>query len=92
MPEPKKLISLINRVRSYSTPRIADNTSKKPYNDFIKLDKELQKKQAWNERRRELHKWNKRANACGIAPLPPKRPTKGQRLAWENSIVTAEGL
>jgi len=39
-----------------------------------------------------LHKWNKRAKACGIAPLPPKRPTKGQRLAWEESIIQAEGL
>ena len=72
--------------------RTADNTPKKPYNDFIKLDKELQKKQAWNERRKELHKWNKRAKACGIEPLPPKRPTKGQRLEWEDSIVKAEGL
>ena len=73
-------------------PRIADNTPKKPHNDFIRLDKELQKKQSWNERRKELHKWNKRAKACGIAPLPPKRPTKGQRKEWEDSIVTAEGL
>ena len=72
-------------------PRIADNTPKKPHNDFIRLDKELQKKQSWNERRKELHKWNKRAKACGIPTLPPRRPTKGQRLAWEESIVTAEG-
>ena len=71
-------------------PRTADNTPQKVQNDFVKLGKELQKKQAWNERRRELHKLNKRANACGIAPLPPKRPTKGQRLAWENSIIKAE--
>ena len=47
-------------------PRIADNTPKKPHNDFIRLDQELQKKQSWNERRKELHKWNKRAKACGI--------------------------
>ena len=26
-------------------PRIADNTPKKPHNDFIRLDQELQKKQ-----------------------------------------------
>ena len=73
-------------------PRIADNTPKKPHNDFVRLDKELQKKQSWNERRKELHKWNKRAKACGIAPLPARRPTPGQRKEWENSIVTAEGL
>ena len=73
-------------------PRIADNTPKKPHNDFIRLDQELQKKQSWNERRKELHKWNKRAKACGIEPLPARRPTKGQRKEWEDSIVTAEGL
>ena len=73
-------------------PRIADNTSKKPHNDFIRLDKELQKKQSWNERRKELHKWNKRATAVGISLLPARRPTPGQRKEWEDSIVTAEGL
>ena len=73
-------------------PRIADNAPKKPHNDFIRLDQELQKKQSWNERRKELHQWNKRANACGIEPLPARRPTKGQRKEWEDSIVTAEGL
>ena len=73
-------------------PRIAENTSKKPYNDFIKLDKELQKKQSWNGRRRELHRWNQRAKACGIEPLPARRPTPGQRKEWEDSIVKAEGL
>ena len=26
----------------------------------------------------------------GIKPLPPKRPTKGQRLAWEESVVRRE--
>jgi len=46
----------------------------------------------WNARRRQLHKWKKRAAAVGIKPLPSRRPTKGQRLAWEESIVQAEGL
>ena len=31
-------------------------------------------------------------DAVGIAPLPARRPTKGQRLAWEESIIQAEGL
>ena len=55
-----------------------------------KADKDLEKRNAWNDRRKELNRWNKRAKACGIAPLPPRRPTKGQRLAWEESIVRAE--
>ena len=60
--------------------------------EFNHIDKQLIKKKEWLERRRELHSWYKRAEAVGIAPLPPKRPTKGQRLAWEESIVQAEGL
>ena len=52
--------------------------------------KALQKKQAWNERRKELHKWIKRAEAVGIKPLPSRRPTQGQRLMWEESIIQAE--
>ena len=67
----------------------ADRDKKREY---IKLDKELQKKQSWNKRRRELHRWNQRAKACGIEPLPARRPTPGQRKAWENSIVKAEGV
>ena len=73
-------------------PRTANNTPKKVQNDFVKLDKELQKKQAWNERRRQLHKWNNRAKAVNIDPLPARRPTPGQRQEWEDSIAKAEGL
>ena len=73
-------------------PRTADNTPEKVQNDFIKLDKELKKKQEWNERRRQLHRWNQRAKACGIEPLPARRPTPGQRKVWEDSIVKAEGV
>ena len=73
-------------------PRTANNTPKKSQHDFIKLDMELKKKQSWNERRKELHSWNKRAKQVGISLLPARRPTKGQRLAWEESIVKAEGL
>ena len=73
-------------------PRTADNTPEKVQNDFIKLDKELKKKQEWNERRRQLHRWNQRAKVCGIEPLPARRPTPGQRKEWEDSIVKAEGL
>ena len=54
------------------------------------MDKELIKKKKWLERRRELHSWFKRAEAVGIAPLPAKRPTKGQRLDWEMSVIRAE--
>ena len=54
------------------------------------MDKKLIKKKKWLERRRELHSWFKRAEAVGIAPLPAKRPTKGQRMDWEMSVIRAE--
>ena len=60
--------------------------------DIDVMDKKLIKKKKWLERRRELHSWFKRAEAVGIAQLPARRPTKGQRLAWEESIIQAEGL
>ena len=70
-------------------PRTADNTPKKAHNDFIELE---DKKKVWNKRRRELHRWNKRAKAVNIDPLPARRPTPGQREDWQESIVREEGL
>ena len=60
--------------------------------DIDVMDKKLIKKKKWLQRRRELHRWFKRAEAVGIAPMPARRPTKGQRLAWEESIIQSEGL
>ena len=58
--------------------------------EFNHIDSELEKKKAVLEKRRELYSWSRRAEAVGIAPMPPKRPTKGQRLEWEMSIIRAE--
>ena len=58
--------------------------------EFQQIDSELVKKKAVLEKRRELYSWSRRAEAVGIAPMPPKRPTKGQRLDWEMSIIRAE--
>ena len=58
--------------------------------EYQHIDSELIKKKSVLEKRRELYSWSRRAEAVGIAPMPPKRPTKGQRLAWEMSIIRAE--
>ena len=58
--------------------------------EYQQIDRELEKKKAVLEKRRELYSWSRRAEAVGIAPMPPKRPTKGQRLDWEMSIIRAE--
>ena len=53
------------------------------------IDKELNKKNR-NEKRKVWYEWKKRAKAVGIEPLKAKRPTKGQRKEWEQSIIDAE--
>ena len=58
--------------------------------EFQHIDRELVNKKAVLDRRRQLYSWSRRAEAVGIAPMPPKRPTKGQRLEWEMSIIRAE--
>ena len=46
--------------------------------EFQHIDRELEKKKAVLEKRRELYSWSRRAEAVGIAPLPPRRPTRGR--------------
>ena len=58
--------------------------------EFQHIDRELVKKKAVLDRRRELYSWSRRAEAVDIAPLPARRPTKGQRLEWEMAIIRAE--
>ena len=61
--------------------------------DNQKLQKELNKEERRfkrNQNRKVMRSWLKRANAVGVDPLPAKRPTKGQRKAWEDSIIQKE--
>ena len=43
-----------------------------------------------NELRREQYKWLKRAKAVGVRKLSAKRPTPGQKQAWQDKIIAAE--
>tara|TARA_R100000808_G_scaffold24614_1_gene57181 strand:+ start:258 stop:1013 length:756 start_codon:yes stop_codon:yes gene_type:complete len=43
-----------------------------------------------NEARKIMRSWQKRAEAAGVDPLPARRPTKGQRKAWESKIIAKE--
>ena len=56
----------------------------------IEKDRYDNKKKTRNDMREEWYRWKKRAKAVGIKPLSAKRPTKGQRKEWEESIVAAE--
>ena len=90
MEEKKKLPEDAEIVVDELPDRTADNSREAVEEEFAQLDRKLIQKKAWLKRRHELYGWSKRAELVGIAPLPPRRPTKGQRLTWEESIVRAE--
>jgi hypothetical protein len=60
---------------------------KKKVNKVIKSEKEKAK---YLNQRREWYRWKKRAAAVGVEPLAAKRPTKGQRVAWQEEIKRRE--
>ena len=55
-----------------------------------KAVKSAAKLKAYNKKRREWHKWKKRAEAVGVEPLPARRPTPAQRKDWEDEIKAKE--
>ena len=85
--EPSKEVSSLNGSRLIQNAEVVPERIQQ---EFQHIDRELEKKKAVLEKRRELYSWSRRAEAVGIAPMPPRRPTKGQRLAWEMIIIRAE--
>ena len=76
-------------------PRTADNSPGKAKEELNKLNNAMNKaksKKSRNEARRKLYKLQKRAKAAGVKPLPARRPTPGQRKAWEKAIIKKEKL
>lgn len=47
-------------------------------------------REEYNRKRREWHKWKKRAKAVGVEPLPARRPTPAQRKEWQDQIEQKE--
>ena len=63
------------------------------YKERIKLQKlpaKAKSKANRNKLKREQYKWLKRAELVGIDKLPAKRPTAGQKKAWQDKIIAAE--
>jgi hypothetical protein len=88
-------------VEEFSHVEITENLPKRNTESQYKREKEekatIKKviksekdKQAYNNKRREWYKWKKRADAVGVEPLSARRPTKGQRTAWEEEIIKRE--
>ena len=76
-------------------PRTADNSPEKAKKELNELHSAMNKaksKKNRNKARRKLYKLQKRAKAAGVSPLPSRRPTPGQRKAWEKKIILKEKL
>ena len=69
--------------RDIEPPVKRNKREKKQIDDAIK-------KEQYSQKRKEWYKWNKRAKAAGVEPLSARRPTKGQRKAWEDEIIKRE--
>ena len=74
-------------------PRTADNSPLKTKEELNKLQNIPQRAKSIKNRnkvRREQYKWVKRAEAVGVKLLSAKRPTPGQKKAWQEKIIAAE--
>ena len=74
-------------------PRTADNSPFRAKEELNKLQNSVNKAKVSknrNELRREQYKWVKRAEAVGVKLLSAKRPTPGQKKAWQESIIAKE--
>ena len=74
-------------------PRTANNSHLEVHKERLRVQNAPQKAKSLashNKTRREQYKWVKRAKAVGIEKLPGKRPTPGQKKAWQDKIKAAE--
>ena len=74
-------------------PRTANNSHLEVHKERLRVQNAPQKAKSLNSHnktRREQYKWVKRAKAVGIDKLPGKRPTPGQKKAWQNKVIAAE--
>ena len=74
-------------------PRTANNSHLEVHKERVKLQNAPKKERSVKNRnkvRREQYKWVKRAEAVGVDKLSAKRPTAGQKKAWQEKIIAAE--
>ena len=92
--EVEEIISVIPEVDLTTLPeRKVENQNhrvareKKQIKKVVKTEKQKSK---YLDQRKMWYRWKKRAEAVGVDPLPSKRPTKGQRVAWTEEIERKE--
>ena len=88
---------IIDNIPEFSElpPRTADNNPLRAKEELNKLQNSTKKANTNKKRadqRKESRKWLKRAKAVGIEKLPARRPTPGQKKAWQESIIAKEKL
>ena len=74
-------------------PRTANNSHLEVHKERVKLQNAPKKERSVKNRnkvRREQYKWVKRAEAVGVEKLSAKRPTPGQKKAWQEKIIAKE--
>ena len=74
-------------------PRTANNSHLEIHKERLRVQNAPQKAKSLNSHnktRREQYKWVKRAKAVGVEKLPGKRPTPGQKKAWQKKVIAAE--
>jgi hypothetical protein len=64
--------------------------TKKETKQVKKVIKTERQKSKYLDQRKKWYRWKKRAEAVGVEPLSAKRPTKGQRVAWQEEIQRRE--
>ena len=69
--------------------RVIEKPKARVQSENKKLKDEI-KREEYNRQQKVWYQWKKRAKAMGVEPLKAKRPTKGQRTAWEEEIVRRE--
>tara|TARA_R100001594_G_scaffold34316_3_gene63271 strand:- start:282 stop:989 length:708 start_codon:yes stop_codon:yes gene_type:complete len=92
--EIEEIIDEMPQIDSPPLPeRNTQNQKVRARNENKKIKKAImseKKKAKYNNQRREWYKWKKRAKDVGVEPLAAKRPTKGQRVAWQEEIKRRE--
>ena len=88
---------IINELPEVDITTLPERNTENQVQRVMKEKKQIKKvvqtakqKAKYLDQRKQWYKLKKRAEAVGVEPLPSKRPTKGQRVAWVEEIERRE--
>ena len=91
--EDAEVMEAIEEIEIPNIETLPDRDIEPPIKRQIREKKQIDdaiKKEKYSQKRKEWYQWQKRAKAAGVEPLSARRPTKGQRKAWEDEIIKRE--